>query len=144
MAIDVKSEQAIMHDIWRAAYTNPDGITIPCESEASAKRLRFALYNAVKPIKSGAKVADEGLKAAIANCSIGFTDDKKGLCVQQKVATQLNKILLGVLAEQGVTVRSTEDYLLDESFKRLSELTIEAPKEDKLVNHLAMSYGARG
>jgi hypothetical protein len=136
----LKSELDIMHGIWREAGRDETGVTIACESEANAKRLRFALYNALKPIKSGKQGADSALLHAIATCSLGFTEDKKGLIIKPKIATVLSKTMLAALA--GKEVKNTEDYLMEETFARLSAIKPEPEKEAQLPPTAAM-YGAR-
>ena len=85
-----QTEQDILLSVWREAGRNPDGLTVPCGNESDARRLRFTLYNALKPIKTGKLTADSALKYAIDNCSLSFTDDKCGLVLRSKVSTKLN------------------------------------------------------
>ena len=142
MTDQIQSEQDIMLSVWREAGRSQEGVVIPCESEANAKRLRFALYNAIKPVKTGRLAADTALKHAIANCSLSFTEDKMGLHIRPKVATTLNKALLAAL--EGKVIASTEELLLGEAFGRLSEIVPEAQmKENEESLSKAAMYGAR-
>ena len=135
------TEQDIMLSIWREAGRTNEGVTIPCSSEANARRMRFALYNAIKPVKSGRLAADTALKEAVATCSLGFTADKCGLVIRPKVATELSQALIGALA--GKQIARTEDLLLNESFARLSAIVPDHIPEPTLEMNKARSYGAR-
>lgn len=128
------TEQDIMLSIWREAGKSPEGITIPCSTEGNAKRMRFALYNAVKPIKTGKLPGDGQLKQAIATCSLSFTPDKRGLVIRPKITTELNQSLLAAL--RGKEVGKVEDLLLGES---LARLVAAAPEE--VTKQLATSTG---
>lgn len=141
MADQTPTEQDIMLSVWREAGRTEEGVTIPCESEANAKRLRFALYNAVKPVKSGRIEADAALKHGVATCSLSFTEDKMGLIVRPKVATLLNKTLLAALG--GKPVASTEELLLGEAFARMTQIEPEAAPQSTVDNSRASAYGAR-
>lgn len=141
MTDQAPTEQDIMLSVWREAGRTAEGVTIPCESEANAKRLRFALYNAIKPVKTGRIAADGALKHAIATCSLSFTENKSGLIIRPKVATTLNRALLAALGDKPIV--KTEDLLLGEAFARLSELEIEAEPEAVPDISKALGYGAR-
>ena len=135
------TENDIMLGIWREAGRSEDGVTIPCESVANATRLRFALYNALKPIKAGKQVADSALLHAIKSCSLSFTEDKLGLVVRPKVATVLGKSMLAALAGKGV--KTVEEYLLEESAARIMGVMAEPEKVKPATSDLASLYGAR-
>jgi hypothetical protein len=146
MENEPQSEQDIMLSVWREAGRSQEGITIPCESEANARRLRFTMYNALKPVKAGKMQADKALVYAMANCSLSFTDDKKGLNIHPKVSTTLNKALLASLGTK--PVQKLDDLLMTEMSERLQ--TIE-PEPSKAIDTLmgaaasqASKYGARG
>lgn len=142
MQDEPQSEQDIMLSIWREAGRTPEGVTIPCASESNAKRLRFSLYNALKPIKAGRIEADSALKHAMANCSLSFSEDKLGLVIRPKVSTVLNRTLLAALG--GRPVQKVEDLLLGEMMGRLRAVEVEAPKAvDPEVKSMASVYGAR-
>ncbi len=136
------SENDIMLGIWREAGRSEEGVTIPCESVTNATRLRFALYNALKPIKSGKQVADSALQHAIKTCSLSYTEDKSGLVIKPKIATTLSKSMLAALA--GKEVKSTEDYLLEESAARFAAMVAEPEEQRPVISSIASHYGARG
>ncbi len=136
------TEQDIMLSIWREAGRTGEGVTIPCSTEANAKRMRFALYNAIKPVKTGKLAADSALKEAVATCSLSFTNDKLGLVIRPKVSTELSQALIGALA--GKQIARTEDLLLGESFARLSAIVPDTVPEPTMDLSKARSYGARG
>ena len=135
------TEQDIMLSIWREAGRDAKGVTIPCSTEANAKRMRFALYNAVKPVKAGRLAADSALKEAITTCSLSFTEDKKGLVIRPKVATELSQALLGALA--GKQVARMEDLLLNESFARMQAIVPDEIPDTTPASDMVSIYGAR-
>lgn len=132
-----------MHNVWRAGGSSPEGITIPCQSESNAKRLRFALYNSVKAVKTGKFPADSALKKAITTCSLSFTDDKCGIRIRPKVATELSQTMIAVLG--ALAGKTTEDYMLEESFARMQEI-VPGPKlaAPEGASNKSAIYGARG
>ena len=138
----VRTEQDIFHDLWRVGGESPDGVTVPCESEANAKRLRFALYNSLKPVKTGKMNADMKLQYAIDNCSLSFTEDGKGLVIRPKVSTVVNKAILAALGNR--VIKSTEELVMEESVKRMQERLMEKPAEAApKIGTMASIYGAR-
>ena len=142
MTESVRTEQDIFHDLWRAGGEAENGITVPCESEANAKRLRFALYNALKPVKNGKLTADMKLRYAIDNCSLSFTEDGKGLVIRPKVSTIVNKAILAALGNR--VIKSTEELVMEESMKRVQERLMAAQVvEPPKIDARASMYGAR-
>ena len=146
MTEPVRTEQDIFHDLWRAGGESEDGVTVPCESEANAKRLRFALYNSLKPIKKGKMTADMKLQYAIDNCSLSFTEDGTGLMIRPKVSTMVNKAILAALGNR--VIKSTEELVIEESMKRVQERLAqpEPPQENSILSVAegnAHRYGAR-
>lgn len=139
--MQTNDEQAIFHELWRTAGQSPEGVTVPCESAANATRLRFALYNSLKPIKTGKMEADMKLRHAMDTCSLSFTEDKQGLIIRPKVSTTINKAILAVLGKPAI--KGTEEILMEESVARMQErLTSAEPSEPK-VSAIATKYGAR-
>ncbi len=140
-------EQDVLQEIWRKAGREAGGVTIPCDSLSEARRMRFTLYNALKPVKTGRVEADAELRYAMDNCSISFTDDQKGIVIRPKVSSKLNKILLGVL---GGVVRSADDIAMEESVAKLMALAQETEAKRQELTGMpdepqskASSYGAR-
>lgn len=136
-------ERDLFHEIWRAAGSTPEGITIPCESHSNAIRLRFTLYNSVKGIRGGTMQCDATLKEAVDKCGISFTEDKCGLQIRPKLSTKLNQYLLGVLNDK--PVQSTEEHVMQESFARIMAATqAPAPAEpEPAPPSIGHKYGAR-
>lgn len=111
----------ILHDLWKTAGKNDKPLKIPCGDESSAARLRFALYNAVKPVKTG-KLVDKELLDAATNCSISYEQgDKTTLVIQQKIMAGLMP-MLQTLVDPGVIVsgpaKTQEEIEIEESLKR--------------------------
>ena len=140
---DTKDEQIILQNLWALAASRPDGVTVPCGDKASARRLRFAMYNAVKWFKGEkAKPCSEELANAIATCSLSFTEDETGIIVRQKIATKVNQAILSVLGD--LEILSDEQRQAKESGERmLKRMQEEMLPEPEKVSAVAKGYGAR-
>jgi hypothetical protein len=140
---DLKDEQTILQNLWILGATAHDGATVPCGDAASARRLRFALYNAVKQFKGeNAKPCSDQLKQAISSCALSFTDDGKGLIIRQKIATKLNRSVLDVL--KNFTIQTDEERQAVESSERImSKLLNETQEPQTELSSQASMYGAR-
>ena len=68
MAHQFTKEHLILHAVWRKAF-NDGQLTIPVKSASDATRLRFSLYNAVRPVREGKVVAPDLLQA-VQECSV--------------------------------------------------------------------------
>lgn len=135
-------EYETMREVWRQAAKRPEGLTIPCGSQAAAIRARFTLYNAVKVFRTGSAQADQELAEALEACSISFTPDKAGLVVQRRTETALQKTILDLLEGPA---RSVEDRLADEMAARMQARMAESQTVvEPLASASARSYGARG
>lgn len=140
---DTKDEQVILQNLWIMAASLPDGATVPCGSAASARRLRFALYNAVKYCKGpDAKPCSEELLNAITTCSLGFSDDGTAVVIRQKIATKVNQAILGVLGD--FQLLSDEERQAKEAGERVMQRLLTEPDKPKVeVTAAAKGYGAR-
>ena len=140
---DTKDEQVILQNLWILAASRPDGVAVPCGDKASARRLRFAMYNAVKWFKGeGAKACSEELSNAIATCSLSFTEDETGVVIRQKIATKVNQAILSVLGD--LEILSDDQRQAKESGERmLKRMQEEMAPPQPTVSDLAKGYGAR-
>lgn len=139
-------EKAVMQGLWRKALGEPKGLTIPCTTEAQAQRLRFALYNGVRAFRKGQATPDERLAQALAELTISFTPDKKGLIIGPKAATGMMPQLLALLGGVPETVSELqEEKDAAESAQRLMQMLAQAEPTDKasLGAIMASQYGAR-
>ncbi len=88
-------EQIACHDAWRKALR--DGrVDMTFKSVSDARRIRFALYNSVRPIREG-KVADPELAQAAEECSISL--DGATLTILAKVSSDSMQVLLGAIGK---------------------------------------------
>lgn len=137
------NDKAMMQEVWRKAYNDPKGFTIPCANPATASKVRFALYNATAAFRSGKSEPDELLGKALANCQV--TVDGSNVMVQQKLATTVSQT---ILAQLGPNVKTVEDYKAEESIARVMQ-SLEAPQEPSIqdeptaMRSTASQYGAR-
>lgn len=141
---DTKDEQVILQNLWVMAASRPDGVEVPCGDASSARRLRFALYNAVKWFKGeNAKPCSEELANAIATCSLSFTADETGVVIRQKIATKVNQAILSVLG--GLPLLSDEERQAKESGERMMKRMLEDAQIDTptALSSTAKGYGAR-
>ena len=140
---DTKDEQVILQNLWVVASTLPEGADVPCGDPASARRLRFAMYNAVKQFKGeNAKPCSDQLLNAITTCALSFGGDGSHVLIRPKIATKLNQAVLGVLA--GFELKTEEDRQAEESSARVLEM-LERREEptQELLTDAASIYGAR-
>lgn len=122
-------ETQIYHAVWRKALEMKDGATINLPSEKAAQRLRFALYNAVRKVRTGEEVADQVLLEAVQVLSVGFTPDKKGLRLVRKEETGALPQLLELVGEQNV--KPLEQQVAAESAGRIAGMLSEPAAADK-------------
>lgn len=141
---DTKDEQVVLQNLWVLAASRPEGVAVPCGDAASARRLRFALYNAVKWFKGeNAKPCSEELANAIATCSLSFTADETGVVVRQKIATKVNQAILSVFGD--TPILSDEERQARESGERMMKrMQEELPIVGSELSATAKGYGARG
>lgn len=143
---DTKDEQTILQNLWILAAQRQDGVSVPCGDTASARRLRFALYNAVKWFKGdNPKPCSEELLTAITSCSLSFTPDETGVVIRQKIATKVNQAILAVLGD--APILSEEERQAMESADRIHAMMRqdmpEPDPEKEALSQTARMYGAR-
>ena len=139
----ITNETEVMREMWRLAYSREGGVTIPCPDKASAQRLRFALYNAVKAYRKGKEEADSTLTSAIANCQLAIGGDDKSVVMKRKLDSDVAKAMLTLLG--GVSPKSVEEAISLEAMERIMEKVNEIlPPEPEKVDEGARRYGARG
>lgn len=102
-------QKQVMQGLWRRAGRMPDALEIKCKSLSDARRMRFALYNAVREFKPDQKdgkppkVADEALQAGIDNCSVSFKEgEPTTVLIRQKSKTDLMLSALEALGEEAL------------------------------------------
>lgn len=100
-------QKQIMQGLWRRAGRQEEALEIKCKTLADARRMRFALYNAVREFKPdqkdgrAPKPADPALQHAINNCSVSFKDDDPTtVLLRQKTKTTLMMSALEALGEE--------------------------------------------
>lgn len=103
-------QRAKLQGLWRKAYRDGKPIEIPCKTASAATKLRFAMYDAVRPFRKGTMQPDEELGEAINNCMLSFKeDDRSVLVVCRKTATELMAAIDAVLGEDPTLVVGQED-----------------------------------
>lgn len=93
MPITFSKDQLMMHGIWRKAFRE-GGLTLKMPSRGDAVKLRFALYNSVRPVRQG-KVIDEELLQAASDCVIGLSGEI--VTIERKVDTPMMQAVAAVL-----------------------------------------------
>lgn len=147
--MEISKSMAIFHEVWRMANT-PDGMkVIQCKTPAEAMRLRFALYNAVKPYRNGKREADPALREAILNCSMSLTPDKTGVLLQKKIDTELGQVLLEAIG--GKLPLTIDERMANSAYERIMkrgpvdpvDCEAEVLEDGSRVYTKGAEYGAR-
>ena len=112
MAFVFSNEQRMLHELWRKAFTEGK-VEVILPTASAAVTLRFALYNAVKPLKLG-KVFDEGLLAAANGCSIVVEGEK--VTVTSKMESPVFKAIAAALGGARAKVNPTPDLAGEDDF----------------------------
>jgi len=103
MATTTNEDYKLMHALWRKALaTGKDGITIPCGSQATATRLRFALYASVRVFRKGMAIPDQQLADAISGIAIGFSPDKCSITMKPKLEQGIMPMLLDLVGKDAL------------------------------------------
>ena len=117
-------QKMILHAVWRKAYAkdSAEGLEIPCQSESDATKLRFALYNSVRGVRKGKEAADDLLREAVENCTVGRKPGQSStLVVQRKVMTKMMQSLAGILEDSPELVKTPEQVEMESSQNLLLE-----------------------
>jgi len=117
-----KAEIATLQTAWRTAATRPDGLTIACPDVATARNLRFRLYNAVKPFRDGKAQPDPTLAEALGVLKVGVTIDPPSVSLTRKCVVDL---VSAALADAGVSIDAAvtaEDLAVADSLARVNAL----------------------
>ena len=143
-AAKINNEVSVMQALWRLAYRKGrHSIDLPSLSDC--RRVRFALYNAVRTVRQG-KLFDEELAAAAAECSISI--EGTTLIIQAKSATPaMNAVLASIGGELdsllAVEPKSQEQVDMERSQAKLLEKLNEPVKDEPAIDKPAEAYGAR-
>lgn len=132
MAYQFTKEHLILHAVWRKAFSDGQ-LTIPVKSASDAARLRFSLYNSVRPIREG-KVVSPDLLRAVQECSVRV----EGLSVvlQLKANTELMQAISDALGgaegleaatETAPALTSAEEQEIEDSQRKLLEKLNQSP-----------------
>ena len=118
-----KNDDPRLQSIWRAALGRPEGVRLPCKDEGEAKRLRFALYNAVRHLRvlEPAATVDTTLAEAVKNCSISLIESTV-LLVQDKQFSPLMAVVNKALEEYNIPVKSEVADAAARSFEKLKAM----------------------
>lgn len=97
MAHVFNDEQLMMHKVWRKALREGK-VELTLSAPGQAMRLRFGLYNSLKPIRSG-KAIDAELLRASENCSISIQGNV--VSVYQRALSPIAQAMLEALGDDG-------------------------------------------
>ena len=112
-------QKALLQGLWRKAFGQDEPLTIPCKTASNATRMRFALYNAVRGVRTGKDKVDDLLRRATENCSIGFDpEDKSILIMQKKIMTEMMQTVAGILGDTP-ELRKTDEQMEVEASQAL-------------------------
>lgn len=95
-------QKMLLHGLWRKAWKASEPILVPCRTKSNAIKLRFALYNSVRFVRAGKENADETLREAAENVSIGTLEgDPTTLVLQRRTLSETMKTIAAILAGAG-------------------------------------------
>lgn len=115
------NQKALLQALWRKAGRAEEPLRVECKSESEARRLRFALYNAVRDARAGKVEADAALTEALENCTVGFApEDKRVLVLQQKVMTGMMQSVAALVGDAPGLLKSEDEMLVEASQARLA------------------------
>lgn len=83
------TETARLQAAWRTAAARPEGLTIPCPDLATARNIRFKLYNAVKSVRDGTWAGDAGLVEAVDAMKISVRAQPPAVVIDRKPSMTL-------------------------------------------------------
>lgn len=125
-------QKALLQGLWRKAFGQDEPLTIPCKTASNATRMRFALYNAVRGVRTGKDKVDDLLRRATENCSIGFDpEDKSILIMQKKVMTEMMQTVAGILGDAPELKKSDEQMEAEASLALLTKKLNEGVSADQ-------------
>jgi hypothetical protein len=134
MSYSFSEDQIMMHKIWRKAFREGQ-ITLKMPSHSDAVKLRFGLYNAIRPIRQG-KAIDAELLQAASECSINL--EGNALTIQLKSKTAMMQAVVAALGEDAfapaATPVSAEEAEILESQRRLLERVQNPDKETPVIH----------
>lgn len=123
-------QKAMMHALWRKAIRQEVPVRIPCGTAAKASKMRFALYNSVRNVRSGKEQSDAALLDALENCSVFFEEkDKSVLVIGRKVASEMMQTIAGILGEEKGLLKSSEEIKMEELQRSAVEKVAEGAAE---------------
>ena len=136
---------ALFHECWRLGNKTEGFPPIKCSDTRAAQRLRFALYNAVKPFRDGKRECDDELREAMTNCSIALTEDRCGVIVQKKLDSEIGKLLLEAVG--GEIPLTIDERMANAAYERIMKRgpreIINADFDENGNMTKAYEYGAR-
>ena len=120
----VSSEYQKLQAAWKKAAREGE-LVVPCKTLSDARRLRFSLYNAVKPVREG-KAHEPELLEAIQSVSLQLREDPPTLIMQHRAFSPAIAALDAVLGEEDLQDVPTAPPVMTpeeaESFSRVQEL----------------------
>lgn len=137
------TDKSLMQEVWRQGFLRPDGITLHGHTQGNASRLRFALYNAVKPYRDFKQEPDEVLRNALDSCSVALVNNGLDVHVGRKLLTDSAQ---GILEQLGVTaddLQTVETRVQSEAIERLQARVEALSPTGGLGKDSSSKYGAR-
>lgn len=125
-------QKALLQGLWRKAFSQDEPLAIPCKTASNATRMRFALYNAVRGVRTGKDKVDDLLRRATENCSISFDpEDKSILIMQKKIMTEMMQTVAEILGDTPELKKSDEQMEAEASLALLTKKLNEGVSPDQ-------------
>lgn len=139
-----QSESTALQAVWRLAYRTGQH-RIQLADAAECKRLRFALYNAVRAVRAGAQV-DEELANAARECLVTAEGTTLVVQLRSRTSTMLAvmeslKGVPGVLEEAAPL--TPEEVAMQQSQERLRQILEGGEKEQVSAGSRTTPYYSR-
>lgn len=126
-----QAELAKLQTAWLTAFRQQDPFVIACPSLATARNIRFRLYNAVKPIRDGIATANPELTEAVNSLQISVQETPPAVIVQRKLALD---VLDAAFALAGVSLdgmQTAEEAEAAASLARVQALMQQADEAEE-------------
>lgn len=144
--MEFTKEQLAYHAVWRKALAEGE-VRITLKTISDARRVRFGLYNAVRPFREG-KLFDPDLLRAAQECSIRLEDTTLVVIAKLNTDTMQSVLEAVGLAAEDLTTSQTAQPTLPANIQESMALTLQklnAPaSEREHVDYRALLEGRKG
>jgi hypothetical protein len=135
-------ELAKLQTVWRTALQRDQPVIIACPTIATARNIRFRLYNAVKSVRDGRAEGDPELVAAVDALQVSLREEPPAVIVQRKQTLELVDAALSALGIDPASAKTSEELEIEASMRRMAAVAAEAAGASPAPRP-AEAFGAR-